>query len=187
MNSRIQPGRYFADPQRTGCYWERQSGLGGTLSEIIANDVFSYDPRQVIVDILRSDLAFMGDADCGSWYTTPRQPAQVSIPPGMWLVGDQLQPGTYQATVGADCYWERLRNFEGVVRSIISNDFIAAAGPHLVTISSGDVGFNNDGDCGTWTRAMSVSVTETSVRSGSEISRAWRLNRAKKALATSAP
>jgi hypothetical protein len=98
----------------------------------------------------------------------------------MWLVGDQIQPGTYQATVNAGCYWELLRNFEGTIRSIISNDVVSSDGPRLVSINVNDVGFSNDADCGTWTRATSVGAT--SERSGSEIDRAWRLNREKRGL-----
>jgi len=177
VGSAIRPGRYFADPGRTGCYWERQSGLGGTLAEIIANDVFVFDPPQVIVDILGSDLAFEGDGDCGNWYTSSRQPAQTNIPPGTWLVGAQLSPGTYQANVGAGCYWKRLRDFEGRISSIIANDFIADAGPHFVEIRDGDVGFYNDSDCGPWARA--TASVEATVQSAADIRRAWQQERAK--------
>jgi len=182
VNSAIPPGRYFADPSRSGCYWERQSGLGGTLGEIIANDVWVFDPPQVIVDILGSDLAFMGDGDCGSWYTTPRQPAQIDIPPGTWLVGAQIAPGIYQANVGAGCYWERERNFESTVGSIIANDFIADASPRLVEIGADDVGFHNDSDCGTWTRATSAREIAAASQSRADIARAWQASRAKRGL-----
>jgi hypothetical protein len=180
IGTTIQPGRYFANPPRGGCYWERQSGLGGTLDEIIANDVFIFDPPQVIVDILGSDVAFEGDGDCGSWYATRRQPAQVNIPPGVWLVGAQITPGVYQANVGAGCYWERNSNFEGVLDSIIANDFIPDASARLVEISAGDVGFYNDADCGTWTRA--TGNVEVRVQSASEIARARQQARAKRGL-----
>lgn len=180
VNSRIPPGRYFSDPNGTGCYWERESGLGGSLGEIIANDFVGYDARQLVVDILPSDLAFMGNATCGNWFNTPRQAAQTSIPPGQWLVGDQIAPGTYQATVGAGCYWERLRDFQGQIRSIITNDFIESAGPALVTINPNDAGFTNDGDCGTWTRATAVTEPRaTSERRGSDIVTARSLHREK--------
>lgn len=178
VNSRIQPGRYFADPSSGSCYWERESGTGGTLGEIIANDFVGYDARQIIVDILPSDFAFKAEAACGSWFTTPRAPAQTGIPPGMWLVGDQIQPGTYQSTVNSGCYWERLRNFEGTIRSVIANDFVSAAGPRLVTISGSDVGFGSDADCGTWTRA--TAGNEIVASSPVDIERAWRLSRAKR-------
>lgn len=150
VNSEVVAGRYYADPV-SGCYWERLSGLGGTLGEILANDFVSYNAAQIIVDIASSDRAFSGDADCGTWFNTPRAGAQSSISPGMWLVGTQISAGTYRASVSSGCYWERLRNFSGTLSAVIANDFVSSGGSQLVTISSGDVGFNTDGDCGTWT------------------------------------
>lgn len=163
VGSTIAPGRYFSDPPTTGCYWERQSGFGGTFNEIIANDFVSYNPSQYIVDILGSDYGFEGDSECGNWFSTPRQPAQSSIPPGVWLVGSQIQPGTYQVNGGAGCYWERLRNFQHTLGSIIANEFSSAARSQLVTISAGDTGFSNDGDCGTWTRVAGVAEDQGDV------------------------
>jgi hypothetical protein len=136
-----------------------------------------YDSRQVIVDVLATDVAFAPNGTCGNWFTTPRQPAQTTIAPGTWLVGAQLQPGTYSATVGAGCYWERVSNFEGGVRSIIANDFIADAGPRSVTVSAGDAGFTSDGDCGTWSRSSTAVVVEMSRPSRTAIERARRLQR----------
>jgi hypothetical protein len=149
VNSDIAPGRYFSTP-RNGCYWERKSGFGGTLAEIIANDFVAYDAAQYIVDIQGSDAGFEGDSDCGAWYNSPRAGAQSTIRPGIWLVGSQLQPGNYTVNAGAGCYWERLRDFKGELNSIISNNFIASARQEIVSISSSDVGFQADGDCGTW-------------------------------------
>lgn len=151
VNSDIAAGRYFADPA-SGCYWERESGLGGSTAEIIANDFVSYNAAQIIVDILTGDVGFQTDADCGTWNQTPRGGAQSSIAPGMWLVNGQVTPGTYRTNAAAGCYWERLRNFQGVLGSILANDFVSSAGPQVVTIAPGDVGFNTDGDCGTWSR-----------------------------------
>src|SRR5687768_17260240 len=98
----ISPGRYYSDPAN-GCYWERQSGLGGTSAEIIANEFISFDARQWIVDIAASDRGFSTSAQCGTWFSMPRSGAQSTIPPGVWLVGSQISPGTYQANVQADC------------------------------------------------------------------------------------
>lgn len=150
VGSQISAGRYYADPSTASCYWERNSGLGGTNAEIIANDFVAYDPMQLIVDVLATDIAFSTDADCGSWYTTPRQPAQTSIRPGTWLVNAQIAPGTYHVSAGANCYWERVRDFQGGLNSIIANDFVPSGGSLNVTIHSGDAGFTTDGDCGTW-------------------------------------
>jgi hypothetical protein len=63
--SGVAAGRYYSIPA-SGCYWERRSGLGGTLAEIIANEVVSFGAGQWIVDILSSDAGFMSSAECGT-------------------------------------------------------------------------------------------------------------------------
>ena len=60
----IRPGRYFSDPRR-GCFWERLSGFGGTISDTIANEFIGFDAGQWIVDIKASDVGFSTDDDCG--------------------------------------------------------------------------------------------------------------------------
>jgi hypothetical protein len=157
----LPAGRYYTDPFY-GCYWERLSGLGGTLGEINANDFVGYDAAQIIVDIRSTDYAFSTDSDCSTWYSTPRRGLQANITPGMWLVGSQVTPGTYWSNVNHGCYWERLRNFDGTLSAIIDNEFIDTPSVQYVQVSSSDVGFNTDGDCGTWQR-VSGSVTSFSV------------------------
>jgi Carboxypeptidase regulatory-like domain len=158
VGSSVAAGRYFTDPPN-GCYWERESGFGGTLSEIIANDFVGFDARQWIVDILGSDKGFKSDG-CGTWTMTPRiGPAAGSIQPGMWLVGSQIAPGTYHINAGPGCYWERLRDFRGELSSINANNFSSGGGPLVVTISAGDVGFDSDADCGTWSAAAASAGT----------------------------
>ena len=147
----IASGRYFTKPTR-GCYWERQRGLGGGLSDVIANEFIGFDAAQWIVDILPSDLAFQTDAECETWTMMPVAGFQTVVPPGVWLVGSQVAPGTYRATVSAGCYWERLRDFTGNLSAIIANEFVSSAGSQLVAIASGDVGFSTDEECGPWTR-----------------------------------
>jgi hypothetical protein len=177
VNSRIQPGRYFSDPDGSGCYWERESGLGGRSNDVIANAFIDYDAPQVIVDILSSDVAFMSAA-CGNWFDEPREEAHTDIPPGEWLVGPQIAPGTYHATVGSGCYWERDRDFQGVTESIIANAFIENRQTAVVSISANDVGFINDGRCGTWTRfASATEPSATSERRSSDIATARRRHR----------
>ena len=173
----VQPGRYYTDPV-AGCYWERLSGLGGTLNEVIANEFIDFNAGQWIVDILASDRAFSTDAECATWTSSPVRGVQANITPGVWLVGSQINPGTYTANVGAGCYWERLRNFENrVSSSVIANDFISTAGSRFVTVSASDVGFHSDGDCGTWTPATAgAGVSAQDAPSAAMIERNWRLN-----------
>ena len=156
VGSQIPAGRYYTFPL-AGCYWERLSGLGGTYDEIIANDFIGFVALQSIVDILPTDRAFATDAECRTWFSTPRQGPQANIPPGGWLVGSQIMPGTYVANVQTGCYWERVRNFTNSLSAIIAANFVLSAGPQLVSISASDVGFKTDGECGTWTRVSAAS------------------------------
>ena len=158
VGTQIAAGRYYVAPA-SGCYWERESGTGGTFSEIIANDFIGFSAAQWIVDILSSDRAFKSDS-CGTWFKdSPRQGAQTTISRGMWLVGSQVSAGTYSASVQSGCYWERLSNFQGSLSGIIANNFISSAGSALVTISQGDAGFDTNDKCGTWTRTTGTALT----------------------------
>ena len=151
VGSEIEPGRYFTNP-RAGCYWERLSGLGGTLADTIANEFIGFDSPQEIVDIAPSDRAFDADEDCGTWDQTPEpSPPAGTIPPGTWLVGGQIAPGVYEVDAGDGCYWERLSGFGGRgIDDVLANDFVSGGGRQLVEIAPDDVGFSNDVDCGTW-------------------------------------
>ncbi len=152
MNDDIAPGRYFTDPS-SACYWERLSGVGGTLDDVITNEFIGFDSGQEIVHIDGADHAFATDADCGTWNRSPRAgPPSGTIVPGRWLVGRQLQAGEYTTMSEAGCYWERLRGFSGELRHIIANDFVGDAGQQVVSISASDTGFYADDSCGTWTR-----------------------------------
>ena len=80
----IAAGSYYTDPGG-GCYWERLRGLGGTVSDIIANEFIGHNAGQEVVDILPSDLAFGTRAACGTWFDSPRSGGSPnSISPGNW-------------------------------------------------------------------------------------------------------
>lgn len=152
VGGHVAAGRYFSAPS-SGCYWERQSGLGGTPGEILASGSIGFDGGQWIVDILPSDVAFKTLAACGIWYReSPRRGAQATISPGAWLVGTQIEPGTYRATAQPGCYWERLRDFTGEREGVIASNLVAAAGSEQVTVLASDAGFAANAACGTWTR-----------------------------------
>jgi hypothetical protein len=170
----IPAGRYYTVPTNA-CYWERLSGLGGTLAEIIANDFIS-GYGQAIVDIRASDLAFSTNAGCGTWFSTPRVAFQAAISSGTWLVGAQVTAGTYQANASSGCYWERLRDFTGSLSAIIANNFVSGAGPQLVSIAAGDIGFTTTSSCGTWTRLSGQSSTP-SAQTLDEVQQNWLTKR----------
>jgi hypothetical protein len=76
---------------------------------------------------------------------------------GTYTVGGDIQPGIYHTTGPADgdsCYWERDRNLDGDLDSIIANDNIR--GPATVRISSTDAAFKTD-RCATWTLVQPVA------------------------------
>lgn len=173
----IAAGRYFSSPSN-GCYWERESGLGGTLGEIVANDFIGFNATQWIVDISPSDKAFKTQSQCGTWFKdNPRQGAQTNVSQGMWLIGSQVSPGTYRTTAQDGCYWERLRDFGGNLSGIIANDFVSGGGPQLVTIGSGDTGFDTNDKCGTWTRSTGQTTEAEPTISIADIDRNRRLHR----------
>lgn len=172
----ILPGRYFTDPS-SGCYWERQSGLSGNISDVIANEFIGFNALQWIVDIAGSDRGFETDSECGRWDMTPRGGQQSSIQPGVWLVGSQITAGTYRANVNAGCYWERRRDFSGTIGGVLDNEFVSSPGQQIVDIRSTDVGFHNDSDCGTWTRISAEPIIGERRSTAGTIEENWRLHR----------
>ena len=58
---------------------------------------------------------------------------------GVWLVGEEIKPGTYQAPGKELCYWARLRGFSGDSKDIIAYD--ATSGKTIVAILESDLGF----------------------------------------------
>jgi hypothetical protein len=77
---------------------------------------------------------------------------------GTFTVGGDIQPGIYHTTGPAagnsSCYWERDKNLDGDLDSIIANDNIK--GPTTVRISSTDAAFKTD-RCATWTLVQPVA------------------------------
>ena len=65
-----------------------------------------------------------------------------------------------------------------VLASSAPQGIVASSGD--VEISADDVGFYNDADCGTWTRA--TGNIELRVQSAAEVERAWQLARTKRGL-----
>jgi hypothetical protein len=172
----VPAGRYYTVPAN-GCYWERLSGLGGTLAEIIANDFIASNYSQAIVDVKASDLAFSANAACGTWFSTPRLGFQAVIPSGTWLVSAQITSGTYQANASSGCYWERLSDFTGSLSAILANNFVSDAGPQLVTIAAGDTGFTTNSNCGTWTRLSGQSGASSSAQVLPDVKQNWVMKR----------
>jgi hypothetical protein len=143
VGSEIAPGIY-----RTGstadCLWARLSNL--TDGGMIALDI---GDGQRIVEIKASDAYFYTDG-CGAWTRlTALSSPGTTIRNGVFAVGGDIVPGTYQTAGGADCYWGRLSGF-GAEPDDITDAYIGDE-PQIVQILPTDVGFESS-DCGTWTR-----------------------------------
>lgn len=143
----IQPGTYRTRSASPGCYWARLSGFDGTLGEIIANDNTDYP---AIVTIAPTDKGFQSQG-CGTWTQDLSRITQSmsAFDDGMYIVGTDIEPGTYRNTGQQGCYWARLSNFNGGLDGIIANDNTDTA--TIVTIQASDKGFDSNG-CGSWTK-----------------------------------
>jgi hypothetical protein len=101
-------------------------------------------------------------AATGAPISTP-QPTSTPTPTfaqfgdGTFVVGKDIQPGTYRTREpSAGCYFARLRGFGGTVDDIIANENTDY--PAIVTIAATDKGFQSN-NCGTWTKNLSAITT----------------------------
>ncbi len=143
VGTQIKAGRYVTVNASSYCYWERMSGFSGDFDEIIANEIGS--GAHLVVDILPTDKGFKSNG-CGTWVPYSPKPA-AKITDGDWVVNDEIAPGLWQSSDSKDCYWARLRDFQGSLDSIITNELST----NLVQIEPSDVGFTSS-RCGTWTK-----------------------------------
>lgn len=144
----IQPRTYRALAPGDFCYWERLSGLGGSFEEIIANGTPS---GPTLITVLATDAAFSSEG-CGEWSEdlSPLRPDAASpFGDGIYMVGVDIAPGTWQAEGGELCYWAKLSGFSGGFDELVAND--AGSTRPIVTIATGDRGFETSG-CGQWSR-----------------------------------
>ena len=142
VGSDIQPGIYagMAGTDVTGsCYWARLSGASGDFSELIANENAI---GQFYVEIQPSDKYFKVDCEIISLSDWPAPDEPLSeIQPGMYLVGRDIDPGTYQGKAGTDvmnsCYWARLSGLSDDMDHLITNE--NSNGSYFVTIQPTDM------------------------------------------------
>ncbi len=95
-----------------------------------------------------------------STQTTPASTSpQTSFGDGTFIVGTDIEPGTYRTTGGSNCYYARLSGFGGTDNNIIANANTNGNGA-IVTIKASDAGFQSSG-CDTWTQ-IGVAPSSTS-------------------------
>lgn len=75
-----------------------------------------------------------------------------TIESGTWLVGTEIQPGTYKAEYDGEhvCRSLRLRGFSGEDDDVIASVFSTNPGPIYVEIAPTDLAFLADESCGVW-------------------------------------
>lgn len=144
----FMPGTYRVGPSGEGCYWERLRGFSGAASEIIANDL-SVDP--MVVTVKPTDAGFRVSG-CSTWTASlspaDRTPAAAGpFVDGTWLVGRQMPAGSWRATGGPGCFWQRLSGFGGEPAEVIASGTSAT-----VTLLEADLGFRSR-RCGSWVPA----------------------------------
>ena len=141
----VEPGVYRTLNYSGYCYYARLSSFSGSRN-ILANENAT---GPSVVEILASDKGFESDG-CGQWTSNLEQITKdkTIFGDGIYIVGTDIEPGTYR-NEGVDyCYYARLSNFTGS-DSILANDNVD--GQAVVTIATTDVGFQSDG-CGVWTK-----------------------------------
>ncbi len=76
-------------------------------------------------------------------------PAPPGFGDGTYLVGNDVQPGTYHTTGGSGCNWQRLSDVSGDYDAVLAWEW--PDGQAYVEILPTDRAFTTE-DCGTWSR-----------------------------------
>ncbi|CCK29554.1 hypothetical protein BN159_5175 [Streptomyces davaonensis JCM 4913] len=154
VGSDIKPGTYRTTGNSDGmCYWERAKDASGEMESLLANENVmgtSY------VTVKGTDKLFTS-SDCNDWEAVDEKakgsPAsKMSGDAGMLRVGVDIAPGTYKSTGNTDdaCYWERTKNADHSIESIIANNNVS--GTAVVTIAASDAYFKTSG-CQDWKKS----------------------------------
>ncbi|SNX61741.1 hypothetical protein SAMN06272735_3488 [Streptomyces sp. TLI_55] len=151
VGSDVKPGTYRTSGNEDGmCYWERAKDASGEMDSLLANDNVT---GTSYVTIKATDKIFKS-SDCNDWEAVDTaakgSPAsKMAGDGGMFRVGADIAPGTYKSTGNEDdmCYWERTKDAEHGLDSIIANDNVS--GSAVVTISAKDTYFKTSG-CTDW-------------------------------------
>ncbi|MGW0814101.1 hypothetical protein ACWD00_12770 [Streptomyces viridiviolaceus] len=151
VGSDVKPGTYRTSGNTDDmCYWERAKDASGELDSLLANDNVS---GTSYVTVKATDKLFKSSG-CNDWEAVDPKakgtPAtKMAGDGGMFAVGTDIAPGTYKSTGNTDdmCYWERSKDAEHSLDSIIANNNVS--GTAVVTISASDGYFKTTG-CKDW-------------------------------------
>ncbi len=147
VGEEIEPGTYRTRTANSSCYYSRLSGFKGDLDDIISNENTDYP---AVVTIAEGDKGFKSTR-CGTWTKDLSQitDSKTSFGDGIFIVGTDIEPGTYKNSGQSSCYYSRLSGFGGDLGDIISNENTDDVA--IVTIAASDKGFKST-RCGTWTK-----------------------------------
>jgi hypothetical protein len=137
----IQAGTYRT-AGGANCAWARLSVFPPIPSAVLANGAGS---GPAVVTIFADDGGFKSSG-CGTWVLNAPAAPTATPGDGVWRVGIDIQPGTYQSPGSDACSWARLYGFAGNSQIEIH----LGSGPTIVTIAPTDGGFESR-KCGTWT------------------------------------
>lgn len=143
VGSEVQPGVYVGTGSEE-CQYQRLGKMDAGYDDVIVRGLLD----RPVIEIMAGDGGFRTDG-CGSWTPLESYSGTLSteIPgDGLWLVGTDVEPGTYRAEGGEWCLWQRLEAFAPELDSVISG-----GSNKLVTIEEGDLGFVTEG-CGAWSQ-----------------------------------
>ncbi|MFE6619589.1 hypothetical protein ACFZBP_23985 [Streptomyces sp. NPDC008086] len=156
VGSDVKPGTYRTTGNSDGmCYWERAKDSSGEMDSLLANDNVT---GTSYVTVKTTDKLF-SSSGCEDWEAVDTKakakgsPAtEMSGDGGMFRVGVDIAPGTYKSTGNTDdsCYWERAKDADHGLESIIANDNVT--GSAVVTISASDAYFKTTG-CQGWKKS----------------------------------
>jgi hypothetical protein len=140
----VQPGIYYGTSDGLG-YWARLKNASGNFNAIIAN---ANPTGQAVVEIKKSD-GFFETNGIDEWRPVselPKDPKPGIPGDGVWIVGVQVQPGTYKGVSEGLGYWARLKDASGEFDAIIANE--NPEGPSVVEIAPTDAFFETSGVSG---------------------------------------
>ena len=141
--SEVEPGVYVGvgGPE---CSYQRIEDPDAKYPQVIVRGLLD----RPVIEIMDGDGGFRTEG-CGSWTALEDYqgtPLEEMPGDGLWLVGEDVVPGTYRGEGGDWCLWQRLDGFEPTLDSVITG-----GSDRKVTIEDGDLAFVTEG-CGSWTR-----------------------------------
>ena len=167
VNLDVRPGLYVSAAAGIigSCFWTKLPGWAGWPIGYDVSDIPQGDePRRAIVELSDAD-ATLETRGCLTWRRVnsvdeielwPEIELSDGIPPGLWLVGREVEPGAYFAgqdwDAATDCQWRRLAGFSGTDDDVRARDQVVDTGePLIVSIEEDDIAFSTYG-CTDWQR-----------------------------------